>query len=46
MSLPTYQRKHAIDGLSPLANYAGYHNVWKDICGKYQLGWGDSEEKI
>jgi intergrase/recombinase len=27
-----------------LSKYAGTYNIWKDICSKYQLKWGNSEE--
>jgi len=37
-------RRHAMEALTALSKYAGCYNVWKDICSKYQLKWGNSEE--
>lgn len=34
-----------MEGLSALAKYAGCYNVWNNICDKYQLRWGNSEEE-
>lgn len=37
-------RRHAMEGLAAYSKYVGKYNVWKDICTRYQLRWGNSEE--
>jgi hypothetical protein len=39
------QRRHTMKALAALSKFAGCYNVWKDICVKYQLKWGNSEEE-
>jgi Archaeal phage integrase len=37
-------RRHAMEALTALSKYCGKYSVWKDICVKYQLRWGNSNE--
>jgi hypothetical protein len=45
ISLPSAQRRHAMEGLAALSKYAGCYDVWKGIREKYQLRWSKSEQE-
>lgn len=44
-TLPSAQRRHAMEGLAALSKYSGCYDVWKDIREKYQLRWSNSEQE-
>ena len=37
-------RRHVLESLTIYSKYIGKYNIWKDICTKYQLKWGNSEQ--
>src|SRR5215203_1162798 len=45
ISLPSAQRRHAMEGLAALSKYAGCYDNWKNIREKYQLRWANSEQE-
>ncbi len=40
ISLPSAQRRHAMEGLSALSKYAGCYDNWKNIPGKVSTTLG------
>jgi hypothetical protein len=44
-TLPSAQRRHAMEGLAALSKYTGCYDVWKGIREKYQLRWSNSEQE-
>ena len=45
ISLPSAQRRHAMEGLSALSKYTGCYDTWENIREKYQLRWANSEQE-
>jgi Archaeal phage integrase len=45
LSLPSAQRRHAMEGLAALSKYVGCYDNWKNIREKYQLRWSNSEQE-
>jgi len=45
LSLPSAQRRHAMEGLASLSKYTGCYDNWKNIREKYQLRWTNSEQE-